>query len=144
FFAQFRAFKIERPNGEVEDLSRNMRAFTLSSDANQPRMSFRVVPSGLSLPEEYELDGVKFTNLTYHEPTDEFEGGYYADETGQVKIFPVTTPLNTWFKSNFWGMRYSGLGAEGASWWDSGRTRFVANNYQLDYVFFGHVTEDRY
>src|SRR5690606_3206302 len=74
FFAQFRSFKIARPNGEVEELSHNMRAFTLSSDANQPRISFRVVPGGLDLPNEYELDGVKFNNLTYQAPTTEYEG----------------------------------------------------------------------
>jgi len=137
FFAQFGAFKIERPNGEIEDLSRNMRAFSLSSDANQPRMSFRVVPNGLELPKEYELDGVKFTNLAYHEPTGEYDGGYYADETGQVKIFSVPTPLNTWMKSNLWSMSYSNVGPTGKVYWDNARTALAANNIVLNNIYIG-------
>lgn len=139
FFAQFRSFKIARPNGEVEDLSRNMRAFTLSSDANQPRMSFRVVPDGLELPEEYELDGVKFTNLAYHEPTEEFEGGYYADEAGQVKIFSVPTPLNTWMKANLWAMSYSNVGSTGKVYWDNARTALTANGIVLNNIYIGNA-----
>lgn len=137
FFAQFRAFKIERPNGEVEDLSRNMRAFTLSSDANQPRISFRVVPGGLDLPNEYELDGVKFSNLTYQAPTTEYEGGYYTDESGQVKIFSVPTPLSTWMKANLWSMSYSNVGALGKTYWDAARTNLTANGYTLNNIYIG-------
>lgn len=137
FFAQFRSFKIARPNGEVEDLSRNMRAFTLSSDANQPRISFRVVPGGLDLPNEYELDGVKFNNLTYQAPTTEYEGGYYTDESGQVKIFSVPTPLNTWMKANLWSMSYSNVGALGKTYWDAARTNLTANGYTLNNIYIG-------
>jgi len=142
FFDDLGAFKIKRPNGEEEDLITSLRTFKLSSDANYPAMSFRVVPGGLELSEEYELDGQKFDRLARKAPTTEYPFGYYTDASDKVVIFPVVTPLNTWFRDNWWGLRRSGFGDFGGAWWDFGRTQFIAHGYSLNEAKFGRDARD--
>lgn len=137
FFGEFGVFRIQRPNGTEEALIQSIHNFRLSSDANADAIIFRITPEGLKLDSPYELDGVSFDLLTYVEPSDEYEFGYYGAGNGQVKIYPVTTPMNVWFRTNTWAMRYSGLGAEGQYWWDQGRTRFSNFGYTLNYVDIG-------
>lgn len=137
FFGEFGVFKMQRPNGAEETLIQNIHNFRLSSDANAAALTFRVTPEGLALHDTYEIDGVSLDIMPYVEPSDEYEFGYYSGADGQVKIFPVTTPMNVWFRTNTWAMRYSGLGAEGQYWWDQGRTRFSNFGYTLNYVDIG-------
>src|SRR5690606_35010051 len=56
---------------------------------------------------------------------------------GQVKIFSVPTPLNTWMKSNLWSMSYSNVGPTGKVYWDNARTALAANNIVLNNIYIG-------
>ncbi|MFD2967021.1 DUF4302 domain-containing protein [Sphingobacterium bambusae] len=144
-FIEFGVFKLEDASGEIHPLvyDSKMRVFQNTKENSGELLSFRVVPGGLEFFKTYVIDGVSFDNLAFREPTDDYPYGYYTDNANTFKIMPDVTPLNTWFMSNLWGMRYSGLGAEGQSWWDAGRTRFTNNNYTLNYVYLGHVTQGR-
>ncbi len=139
FFGEFGVFRIQRPNGTEEALIQSIHNFRLSSDANADAIIFRITPDGLKLDEPYELDGVSFDLLTYVEPSDDYEFGYYGAGDGQVKIYPVTTPMNTWFVSNEWYMAYSKVGPTGRIYWDNARTALESNGLQLNEFSIGSI-----
>jgi len=139
FFDDFVFFKIKRPNGQGEDLITSLRTFKLSSDANYPAMSFRVVPGGLELSEEYELDGLTFDRLARKAPTAEYPLGYYTDASEGVVIYPVETPMNWWFSRNLWSMSYSNVGPTGAFFWNTAKTELGATGHTLSNFYIGYV-----
>jgi len=139
FFDDFVFFKIKRPNGEEEDLITSLRTFKLSSDANYPAMSFRVVPGGLELSEEYELDGVRFDQLARKDPTAEYPFGYYTDVSEKVVVYPVETPMNWWFGRNLWSMSYSNVGSTGSIFWNMAKSKLGATNHTLSNFYLGYV-----
>jgi len=142
FFDDFTFFRIKRPNGQAEDLITNLRTFRLSSDANYPAMSFRVVPGGLELSEAYELDGVKFDQLARKTPTAEYPLGYYTDASDKVVVYPVPTPLNWWLKQRLWSMSYSNVGTIGASFWNTAKAKLDAAGHTLSNFYLGYVNAD--
>jgi len=141
-FAKFRVFKVKRADGTEEDLIKNLRTFKLSSDANRPLIAFRVQPGGLELPEEYELDGVKFDKLAYKEPTAEYAMGYYTDASETIVVFPVIPPLNRWMKENLWSMSYSNVGPTGQIYWNVAKTKLDAAGHTLSNFYLGYLNAD--
>ncbi|RZF59762.1 DUF4302 domain-containing protein [Sphingobacterium corticibacterium] len=138
-FGEFGVFKLEDASGDLLDMpySSPIRVFRNPKDASGNEMSFRVIPGGLEFYAEQEMEGVTFKTLKFVEPTTAYPYGYYTNDNATFKIVPDITPLNVWFRTNTWAMRYSGLGAEGQYWWSQGRTRFQNFGYTLNYVDIG-------
>ena len=53
-------------------------------------LGYRYVPGGLEFYKEYEIEGVKFKELKYVEPTGTYTKGYFTNDAGTIKLVPTT------------------------------------------------------
>lgn len=136
-FHEFTTYKLERKDKTLTDLRTSYRTFTDTKVSNSPIISFRVIPGGLELYEEQELDGVKFDKMTFVGPSDAYPYGYYTEATKSIKIVPAATPLNRYFTENLWSVTFDGLGPVGKFYWTEGRNKLTTNNLVLNQFIIG-------
>lgn len=97
-FKMFNEFKVVTAKGEKK-LTRGLFKYAwyatkvstlqLADNANSERLSFRVIPGGLDFYKEYELEGVKFRQLSYAPPAADYPFGYYTNDSKTIKIVVV-------------------------------------------------------
>ncbi|GHE37607.1 DUF4302 domain-containing protein [Sphingobacterium griseoflavum] len=137
-FDDYGVFKLENQDGELSDLLYNMRTFQDVSGGVPTLHTFRVTPNGLEFYREVELGGVRFSTLSYVQPTETYPLGYFTDSGNLIKVVPQATPLNLWFRNNLWSLSYSNVGATGRSYWNVARTNLANNNIRLNNYYIGN------
>ncbi|MDR0266259.1 MAG: DUF4302 domain-containing protein [Sphingobacterium sp.] len=55
---------------------------------NTKPYSYRYTPTGLEFYTEYDVNGVKFRELKYVEPTGAYTKGYFTNDAGTIKLVP--------------------------------------------------------
>lgn len=55
---------------------------------NTKPYSYRYTPTGLDFYTEYDVNGVKFRELKYVEPTGTYTKGYFTNDAGTIKLVP--------------------------------------------------------
>jgi hypothetical protein len=140
FFNYLPAFELENTKGERTFLNQSYNTLQDLSQMGTDLFSYRIVPNGLEFYKEHEVDGVKFSSMTFHEPTAEYPKGYLADESGKIKFVVISYPLNMWFEVNSWGFAYSKVGETGQYYWDLVKSRLdndglILNAFNIGYYY---------
>ncbi|MNG72874.1 hypothetical protein D3C73_422650 [compost metagenome] len=137
-FNEFEVYQLETAgNKTVElDFDPKMRVFSNPNDPSAKDISFRVVPGGLEFYEPYTIAGKTVARVDFIAPTTTYPSGYYTDKDNSLKIIPVPTPLNRWFKNNLWSVSYKNMGTLGKLYWNAGRPMLkergiVVNNFYI-------------
>jgi len=55
---------------------------------NSKPYAYRYTPTGLEFYTEYDVNGVKFRELKYVEPTGSYAKGYFTNDAGTIKLVP--------------------------------------------------------
>ncbi|MEI2271001.1 DUF4302 domain-containing protein [Sphingobacterium sp. ML3W] len=137
-FKEFEIYQLETAGNKIVELGYDptMRVFSNPSDPSAKDMSFRVVPGGLEFYEPYTIAGKAVDRVDFVAPTSTYPYGYYTDKDKTLKIIPVPTPLNRWFRNNLWSASYKNMGALGQLYWNAGRPMLkergiVVNNFYI-------------
>lgn len=85
-FFNFNTFKFETPTGAVP--LEYGDGFNLVSATDS--YSLRVTETGLDSYKEYEVNGIKFKELTFKPATTGYPKGYYENAAGTLKLVPVS------------------------------------------------------
>jgi len=138
-FSDFEIYHLETSGNKTVELGYDpkIRVFSNPNDPSAKDMSFRVVPGGLEFYEPYIIEGKAVDRVNYIAPTNTYPYGYYTNKDNSLKIIPVPTPLNRWFRNNLWSMSYKNMGALGKFYWDGAKPTLKKNGITVNNVYIG-------